>query len=205
MPNEHRARLALCIAYTASIAAYSNFSSEIYYPMSVAFLLPITATAIWWLPGRLRGAAGQHVPGSHSYSERMGAATVLFLSAFHVTMLIALLGAHLWLGRILGLIAGAFLIATGNELPRLRSNPFRDYGAPETPGSDDIWRRVHRLRGYVRVAMGGAVCVASVAGLPGFAQLIPLAVSVETVVYVGAAALFSRQKAGALPGIHTGL
>ena len=135
----------------------------------------------------------------------MGAATVLFLSAFHVTMLIALLGAHLWLGRILGLIVGAFLIATGNELPRLRSNPFREYRTPETPGSDDIWRRVHRLRGYVRVAMGSAVCVASVSGLPGFAQLIPLAVSVETVVYAGAAALFLRQKAGALPGIHTGL
>ena len=205
MPIEHRARVALCIAYTASIAAYTNFSSEIYYPTSVAFLLPITATAIWWLPGRLHGTAGQHVPGSHSYSERMGAATVLFLSVFHVTMLIALLGAHLWVGRILGLIVGAFLIATGNELPRLRSNPFREYRTPETPGSEDIWRRVHRLRGYVRVAMGSAVCVASLSGLPGFAQLIALAVSVETVVYVGAAALFSRQKAGALPGIHTGL
>lgn len=205
MPIEHRARLALCIAYATSIAAYPNFSSEIYYPMSVAFLLPIAATAIRWLPGRLHGTAGQHVPGSHSYSERMGAATVLFLSAFHVTMLIALLGAHLWLDRILGLIVGAFLIATGNELPRLRSNPFREYRTPETRGSDDIWRRVHRLRGYVRVAMGSAVCVASLLGLPGFAQLIALAVSVETVVYVGAAALLSRQKAGALPGIHTGL
>lgn len=45
MPNEHPARVALGIAYTTSIAAYPNFSSEIYYPMSVAFLLPITATA----------------------------------------------------------------------------------------------------------------------------------------------------------------
>ena len=37
------------------------------------------------------------------------------------------------------------------------------------------------------------------------ACFIALAVSVETVVYIGAAALFSRQKAGALPGVHTGL
>lgn len=205
MPIEHRARVALCIAFIASIAAYPNFAPDISEPMLVAFLLPLTATVIWWLLERLEGNAVQHGPGSHACSKRMGPATVLFLSAFHVTMLIALFGADLWPGRILGFIVGVFLVATGNELPRVRSNPFREFPTPETPRSDDVWRRVHRRRGYVRVVMGSAVCVASLSGIRGFAQLIVIAVLLETAVYVGAAARLSRQKAGAFPGIQTGL
>ena len=205
MAIEHRARVALSIAFIASIAAYPNFAPDIFEPMFVAFLLPITAAVIWWLLGRLHGSAVRDAPGSHSRADRMGPATVLFLSAFHVTMLIALLGAHLWLGRILGLIVGVFLMATGNELPRRRQNPFRGYPTPQTLASDDVWRRVHRLSGYVRVVMGIAVCVASLWGVRGFAQLIVVSVLVETVVYLGAAALVSRQKTTAFPGMPTGL
>jgi uncharacterized membrane protein len=205
MANEHRAVFALSIAYTASIAAYPNFPPDIFDRMFVAFLLPITATVIWWLLGRLHSSAVQHGQGSLSCSAHMGPATVLFLSAFHITMLIALIGAHLWIGRILGLIVGVFLIATGNELPRVRSNPFRGSRAPQTLGNDDVWKRVHRLRGYVRVIMGSAVCGASLAGLRGFSTLIVVAVSVEIVACLGAATLFSRQKPGTWPGLHTGV
>ncbi len=205
MAIEHRAVFALSIAYAASIAAYPNFAPDIFEPMSVAFLLPIAATVIWWLLGRLHRSAVRDGPGSHSCSEHMGPATVLFLSAFHITMLIALLGTHLWVGRILGLIVGVFLIATGNELPRLRPNPFQGFRTPQPLGGDCAWRRVHRLRGYVRVIMGSAVCLTSLSGLRGFAQLIVVAVLVESVVGLGAATLLSRQKRGTLSGLYTGL
>jgi hypothetical protein len=66
MAIEHRARAALSIAFIASIAAYPNFAPDIFEPMFVAFLLPITAAVIWWLLGRLHGSAVRDAPGSCS-------------------------------------------------------------------------------------------------------------------------------------------
>src|SRR5688572_30936036 len=165
MAIEHRALFALSIALTASVVAYPALPSDI-PPRAgregafigapfVAFLLPVTATVIWWLFTRL----DRHGPGSAPRVQRAGAATALFLSAFHVIMLIGLIGAHLWLGRLLGFIVGVFLIATGNELPRLRANLLWGFHTSRTLDREDLWRRVHRLAGYIRVVMGLSVCV----------------------------------------------
>jgi uncharacterized membrane protein len=213
MAIEHRARVALSIAFIASIVAYPALPPEI-PPLwrvggewvfigapFVAFLLPVTATVIWWLLASLN----RHSADTAGRSGGAGAVTALFLSAFHVTMLIAFIGAHLWLRQLLGVIVGVFLIVTGNDLPRVRPNLVWGIRTPQALARDDVWRRVHRLSGYVRVVMGIAVCAASLAGVRGFAELIVVSVLVETVVYVGAATLLSRQKTAAFPGIHTGL
>jgi hypothetical protein len=116
MAIERRALFALSIAFTASIVAYPDLPPEIPPRLGVdgafigaplvAFLLPITATVIWWLLSRLN----QHSSDRARRSRAAGALTSLFLSAFHVTMLVAFIGAHLWLGRILGVLVGLFLI-----------------------------------------------------------------------------------------------
>jgi CubicO group peptidase (beta-lactamase class C family) len=113
-------------------------------------------------------------------------------------MLIALIGAHLWLGRILGFLVGMFLILTANELPRLRPNLVWGIRTHQTLENERIWRRVHRLAGYIRLAVGLVVCGASLVGVRGFAELIVLGVGVETIVAVGAARLFSRGKTAAV-------
>lgn len=204
MAIEHRALFALSIAFTASIVAYPDLPPEIPPRLGVdgdfigapfvGFLLPITAAVIWWLLARLNRSSAD----ISRRSGDAGAVTALFLSAFHVTMLIALIGTHLWLGRILGAMVGLFLIVTGNELPRARPNVAWGIRGPQTLGSEEIWRRVHRLGGYVRVLMGIVVCTASLLGMRGFAELIVAAVCVETVICLGAAALLSRQKTAAI-------
>jgi uncharacterized membrane protein len=206
MAIEHRALAALSIAFIASVAVYPALPPGI-PPLwrvgdewvfigapFVAFMLPVTAAVVWWLfarldrhPQRAAAAIATHVAGA-------GPATALFLSAFHVTMLIGFIGEQLWLARILGLMVGIFLIATGNELPRSRRNLAWGIRTPQTLASDDVWRRVHRLGGYIRVASGLLVCVASLSAMRGFAELIVVVVCVETVVCVGAGLLFSRQK-----------
>jgi CubicO group peptidase (beta-lactamase class C family) len=205
MAIEHRALFALSIAFTASIVALPDFPPDIPPVRNVfigrlilAFLLPVTAAAIWWLLGRLHRGAIQHLPASDLRPERVGPATALFLSAFHVTMLIALIGGHLWLGRILGLMVGMFLIATGNELPRLRPNLVWGIRTPQTLGNDDVWKRVHRLGGHIRVVMGLAVCIAALSGTEELTQVILVAVGLETVVCVGAGMVFSRHKTAVL-------
>jgi CubicO group peptidase (beta-lactamase class C family) len=199
MAIQRRALFALSIAFTASIVAYPDLPPDI-PPQAgrhgafigapfVAFLLPVTALVIWWIVASL----SRQSPGTASHSTSAGAVTALFLSAFHVTTLIAFIGGQLWLGRILGIMVGLFLMTTGNDLPRLRPNLAWGIRTRETLGSDQLWRRVHRLGGYIRVVMGVAVCLAALSGR-GLTELIVLAVSLETLVCIGAAAFFSRQK-----------
>lgn len=204
MAIEHRALCALSIALTASIVAYPDLPPDI-PPRAgregafigapfVAFLLPFTAIVIWWLFARLERGSDPAWPTTRAAA----AVTVLFLSAFHITTLIALIGAHLWLGRVLGVMVGGFLIATGNELPRVRPNLVWGIRIPVTLQSDGVWRRVHRLGGYIRTIMGIAVCIASAAGMRGFPALIVIAVATETLACLGVAMLLSRQKAAVL-------
>jgi hypothetical protein len=188
MAIDHLARAALGFAFAATLVVYPYLHPEM--PPLVAFALPLTATAIWWLLASLN----QHSAPAARRADRAGALTALFLSAFHITMLAAFISAHFWLGRILGLIVGVFLIITGNELPRLRPNLVWGIRTTHTLASDDVWKRVHRLAGYVRVLMGAVVSVASLTGGPGFAQLIPLALCVETAIGFGAGMVYSRQR-----------
>src|SRR5688572_33487115 len=102
MAIEHRAIFALSIAFTASVVVFPDLPADI-PPRAgfdgpfvcapfVAFFLPLAALAMWWL---LDSASRQP-------AQRAGAATALFLHAFHVTMLIAFIGGQPWLGLCLG-------------------------------------------------------------------------------------------------------
>src|SRR5919112_4323368 len=148
MAIDHLARAALAFAFAATIAVYPHLRPEM--PPVVAFALPLTATAIWWLLVHL----GSRSAEIGRRSGRAGAMTAVFLSAFHLTMLGAFISAQFWLGRVLGLIVGLFLVITGNELPRLRPNLVWGIRTPHTLASDIVWKRVHRVVGYVRVLTG---------------------------------------------------
>jgi uncharacterized membrane protein len=185
MAIQRRALFALSIAFVASLAAYPDLPPDI-PPRAgrdgafigapfVAFFLPIAAAAVWWILTSLtpsgRTAACQ--------ARRAGAATVLFLSAFHITMLAGFIGGHAWPGRLLGAFVGLFLVITGNDLPRLKPNLAWGIRTRHTLGSEEVWRRVHRVDGYLRVVIGLAVCAAALAGYPEVTALIVLAGCVE--------------------------
>ena len=109
--------------------------------------------AIWWIVASL----GRRPPRGTPRPTNAGAATALFLSAFHVTMLMAFIGGQPWLVRMLGVLVGVFLIATGNDSPRVRPTLALGFRMRQTLASDSLWRRVHRPGGFVRVTMGIAV------------------------------------------------
>ena len=201
MAIEHRAIFALSIAFTASVVAFPDLPADI-PPRAgfdgpfvgapfVAFFLPLAAIAMWWL---VDSVSRQPPQSAARQTSSAGAATALFLSAFHVTMLIAFIGGQPWLGRILGAMVGAFLVATGNTLPRVRPNLTWGIRTQHTLRSDDMWRRVHRLTGYIRVVMGLVICVMALAGLPWLTQLIVAAVALETMAGVAAGLFLSRRR-----------
>ena len=188
------ARGALAGAFAASVVAWPHL--PIFGRPFVAFLLPVAAAITWCLLASLRRTP---LGTPHSHTGRatadVGALTALFLSAFHVTMLIAVVSSHLWVAQVLGLMAGLFLVTTGNDLPRLRPNLLWGIRTPQTLDHEDVWRRVHRLGGFIRVTMGLAVCVVSLVSLRGIAELIFFAVIAETLTCVGAGFVLSRRHA----------
>ena len=160
MAIERRALIGLIVAFTASIIAFPMFPPDIPPQVGrdgvfigapfVAFLLPVAAMAVWWIVANL----SRHPPRATPRPTNAGAATALFLSAFHVTMLMAFIGGQPWLVRMLGVLVGVFLVATGNDLPRVRPNLAWGVRMRQTLASDSLWRRVHRLAGFIRVADG---------------------------------------------------
>lgn len=185
MAIERGARVALSLAFAGSLAAYPALPPDVLArdaPL-IAFLLPATAIAIWWIQSRVGGAA----PGRPRRSLNAAAATALFLSGLHALVLIGLIGGYAWLARAVGVLVGIYLIVTGNDLPRVRRR---------VPGpGDHAWRRGQRLGGYVRVTMGVAVCGAGLLGTPAFSQfLIVLAVGAELAARAGAALIPPAQE-----------
>jgi hypothetical protein len=200
MAIERRALIGLIVAFTASIVAFPNLPPDI-PPRAgrdgafigapfVAFLLPLAAMVIWWIVAQV----GRRPPRATARTTNAGAATALFLSAFHVTMLIAFIGNQPWLVRVLGLLVGIFLIATGNDLPRVRPNLAWGVRMRQTLASDSLWRRVHRLAGFIRVAMGVVVCVVALSDSRDLPAAIVLAVCIETVACLAAGMLLARQR-----------
>ena len=200
MAIERRALIGLIVAFIASIVAFPSLPPDIPPRVGrdgafigapfVAFLLPVAAMVIWWIVAQL----SHRPPRVTTRATNAGAATALFLSAFHVTMLIAFIGQQPWLVRILGLLVGVFLIATGNDLPRVRPNLAWGFRMRQTLASDSLWRRVHRFGGFIRVTMGIVVCLVSLSDVRGLPGAIVLAVCFETVACIGAGVLLARQR-----------
>jgi len=104
MAIERRAIFALSIAFTAAIVAFPDLPPDIPPQVGrhgafigapfVAFLLPVTALVIWWIVASLSQRSSNGARHAHS----AGAATALFLSAFHVIMLIGFIGGSCGLG-----------------------------------------------------------------------------------------------------------
>jgi len=210
MAIEHRARVALCLAFVASIVAYRLLPTDIppLWPVGdeyvfigkpfVAFLLPVTATILWWLLARL-----SRVPASGPVPP-IGAVTALFLSAFHVAMLLILVALlsgfpqivrlSPWPVRILGVTVGIFLMATGNQMPRVRRNLVWGIRTPQTLANDAVWRKVHRLAGFLQVATGLSISIVSLLDVRTLPEIIFSAVVVEVVVCITAGLIFSRRQ-----------
>jgi CubicO group peptidase (beta-lactamase class C family) len=199
MAIERLAIFALSVSFTTSLILYPDLPPDIppragrYGPFVggpfIAFFLPTTAIAVWWILAALNRAPRPVASGV----VRAGAVTTLFLSAFHLIMVVAFVGDHPWLVRVLGALVGVFLIVTGNDLPRAR--PSMMWGGPSGSADDSdpthVWR-FRRVVGYVRVATGLALSSAALLGVPGFWRLMILAAGAESVLRV-AAGLFARR------------
>jgi len=84
------------------------------------------------------------------------------------------IGAPVPVGRITPLALGFLFIVIGNYLGRVQPNWFVGIRTPWTLSSDEIWRKTHRLGGWVCVFAGLLFIVS--AFMPGFRNSVPLVV-----------------------------
>ncbi len=67
--------------------------------------------------------------------------------------------------RLLGAGLGLLFVVLGNYLPKIPRNWFFGIRVPWTISSEEVWKRTHRLGGWLFVVGGGITIILSLAGL----------------------------------------
>ncbi len=94
---------------------------------------------------------------------------ILFMGLLHFAVLGYGLGAPVRMDRVAAGGVGVLLIVVGNYLTRIQPNWFIGIRTPWTLSSEPVWRRTHRVGGWI-LAGGGALMALTVF-LPASAQL----------------------------------
>ena len=123
-----------------------------------AFFAPVFALALWallrFLPRILPKSEKKRLGASSS--AVVAAMTTVFLSAVHLLILYVAIIPGASLSRIIWIVLGAFYVAMGLVLPRIKRNALMGIRTPWSLTSDENWSRTQRVGGYAMV-LGGIV------------------------------------------------
>lgn len=122
---------------------------------------------------------------------------ILFLVAIHWVTIAIALGADIDVQTFVCLAIAVLFVVVGNVLPRARPNYTFGIRTPWTLADEDVWRRTHRVGGYVFWIM--ALVFAAAAFIPSmFGFLLAMGVTAVGVVFVLVYSyiLFDRKRKG---------
>ena len=165
----YRYCLVVAIGFVASAVTYSKLPGPYQFP--IAMTLPTTAALLYALL-RIVWARDPVRDGDDTFEPTYDAivfAVGVFIIAVHLLVVAALTGAlpqaRASLTRGTSVILGLLIARIGNLLPRTRPNLAFGIRTPRTLADRHLWMQMHRMAGYVAVALG-AVFVVSGAFLP---------------------------------------
>jgi uncharacterized membrane protein len=163
-------RIAIALGFVASLLFYSRLPGpSLTGPFLrigslwlaprplVAFVLPATA----WITYSVLRQIWKH--DDDETCQSISLVIVLFIDALHLLLLVGLAGApgtHPRLARIAVMLFGLLLIACGNLLPRTRPNLAFGIRTRRTLADRELWMHIHRVGGYVAVALGLVIVLA---------------------------------------------
>ncbi len=111
---------------------------------------------------------------------------ILFMGVLHLAVLGYALGAPVRMDRVMAVGVGVLLIVVGNYLTRVEPNWFVGIRTPWTLSSERVWRRTHRVGGWILVAGGALIALTMFlptgAVLPIFVTTIALVAVVPVVL-----------------------
>jgi hypothetical protein len=136
----------------------------------IAFSLPLTTLIIYllfrslWRHDRVRSGNGAFEATYHAIIFR----TMVFVFGMHALLMLALtdvmdvVGTHTWGKRVVVVMLGLAIMAIGNLLPRTRPNIAFGVRTARTLTNPQLWQKVHRVGGYLTVALGAIILVAGI-------------------------------------------
>jgi uncharacterized membrane protein len=126
-----------------------------------AWFVPVFGLALWavlrFVPRVL--PRGERKRLGESSVARVAMSTTLFLAAVHLLILYVAIIPGASIVHVIWLVLGAFYIAMGLVLPRIKRNALMGIRTPWTLTSDENWARTQRVGGYAMV-IGGVVAAA---------------------------------------------
>lgn len=126
-------------------------------------LLPLVALGLYamlLLIPRIDPRRAHYEKFSGAYAM-LRTALVGFLLALEVFTHFWMRGHQVQTNVFMPVAAGVMMLVIGNYLPKLKSNWFVGVRTPWTLSSEESWRRTHRLAGWLFVASGAVVIIAS--------------------------------------------
>jgi uncharacterized membrane protein len=124
----------------------------------------------------------------------VAALTVLFMAALHVLILYVAIVPGASLARAIWVVLGAFYIALGLVIPRIKRNPVMGVRTPWTLTSDENWARTQRVGGYSMVLGGIVAAVFGVLGGTAGGVVALVAIFVSALVPAGYSLLLARRQ-----------
>lgn len=130
--------------------------------IAAAIFAPAMALGLWafmrFLPRILPATERKRL--GESQAALIAALTSIFVVAMHVLLLYRAIVPGASIARVLWIFLGAFYVALGLVLPRLKRNALMGIRTPWTLTSDENWARTQRVGGYAMVGSGviAALC-----------------------------------------------
>ncbi len=119
--------------------------------------------------------------------------TAVFVSAVHVLVLYVAIVPGASLSRVIWIVLGAFYVALGLVLPRIKRNALMGIRTPWTLTSDENWARTQRVGGYAMVVGGIVAAVCGVVGGPTGGLFAIAALLLSAVIPAGYSLIFARR------------
>lgn len=132
---------------------------------TLIYLMPLIGVGV----GLLLSVLPRIDPRRASYELHSGTwwllvnAILVFLAGIHVTSVGYNLGWPISIGRVVAVGVGLLFILVGNVMTRMRPNWFMGIRTPWTLSSDVVWRKTHRVGGYLFVATGAITILSALA------------------------------------------
>jgi uncharacterized membrane protein len=161
-----------------------------------AWFAPVFALGLWafvrFVPSILPKSDRKRL--GETSAPLVAALTVFFMAAIHVLILYVAIVPGASLARAIWVVIGAFYVALGLVIPRIKRNPVMGVRTPWTLTSDENWARTQRVGGYSMVLGGlAAVVFGALGGTVGGAVALA-AIFVSALVPVGYSLLLARRQ-----------
>jgi putative oxidoreductase len=132
-------------------------------PLLIAFALPATAAVIYvtFRPLWRNPTGPSEIAGTYRAMTLQAILFVLVLHALALATLADVRGMRTIAPRAVAVLVGLFFVGVGNLLPRTRPNLLIGIRTARTLDDRELWTRIHRTCGYLAVAFGIVVALAS--------------------------------------------